>query len=385
MTKRLCFRLIALLCLLPFGLMVLSSFENPSGGWGVEQYWLLLKTPRFFTAFWNSFIYTLVIIAFNIPVSLMAAYAFSRFNFKGKWPLFSLFIIIMLLPFQATMVPQYLILKGINVIGSPLAVILPNIFSTFSVFLMAQYMSTFDRRLYEAAALDGLSDWQMLARITVPVCRPIIISTALLAFVNYWSLIEQPSLFLDRQKLMPLSVRLTSADFAAFSGAAGVVFSILPLILFLYNKDEIQMGISNLSHGGDGGKTKGGLRGQKRVLTTFAIAMIVATLVSQKIDGYLLTEVTVYPCNRTAPVLNEYTLVLPESCVADGMIYTVTTDTYDNISIQVEDRRAEIADRQKGYVALNNYLPGDALVVCHRSRDIASGDRIRIVGEAFEK
>lgn len=71
--------------------------------------------------------------------------------------------------------------------------------------------------------------------------------------------------------------------------------------------------------------------------------------------------------------------------MADGMIYTVTTDTYDNISIQVEDRRAEIADRQKGYVALNNYLPGDALVVCHRSRDIASGDRIRIVGEAFEK
>ena len=63
----------------------------------------------------------------------------------------------------------------------------------------------------------------------------------------------------------------------------------------------------------------------------------------------------------------------------------MTTDTYDNASIQVEAKRAEIIDRQKGYVALKNYLPGDTLVVCHRSDRIADGYRVRIVGEAFEK
>src|SRR5690606_1142775 len=119
--------------------------------------------------FWNSVIYTFVIIGINIPLSLLAAYGFSRFEFKGKGFLYWLYIVLMLMPFQATMVAQYLTLKALSIIDSPKAVILPNIFSTFGAFLITQYMRGMNKEIYDAGKIDGLSEFKLFLKIVMPL------------------------------------------------------------------------------------------------------------------------------------------------------------------------------------------------------------------------
>src|SRR5690606_28805444 len=103
---------ISILCLLPMIIMIINSFKGYNGGFSLVQYGkALFQTEDFFRGFWNSVIYTFVIIGINIPLSLLAAYGFSRFEFKGKGFLYWLYIVLMLMPFQATMVAQYLTLK----------------------------------------------------------------------------------------------------------------------------------------------------------------------------------------------------------------------------------------------------------------------------------
>ncbi len=130
----------AIICILPLFMMILYSLKNSSGGtWSLLQYArVLLQTPDFFQGFWNSVLYTGVTLAFNIPISLLAAYGFSFFKWNGRKTLFWLYIVLMLLPFQATIVAQYIILKQLKLLGRPMAVILPNIFQFLPLRICAE-------------------------------------------------------------------------------------------------------------------------------------------------------------------------------------------------------------------------------------------------------
>ena len=171
MKRKILLALLLFLCLIPFGVTVVGSLRV-GGRWSMAQYGqLLLQTPRFFEGFWNSFFYTALILLFNVPLSLAAAYGFSRFRFKGRFPLFWLYILMILLPFQATVVPQYLTLKALGLLGGVGSVIWPNLFATFGTFLMVQYMKNFDRTLYEAAEIDGMGSFSLFVRLVLPVCQ----------------------------------------------------------------------------------------------------------------------------------------------------------------------------------------------------------------------
>lgn len=384
MRRKIFLHTIAVLCILPFALMVIRSVQGSGGGFSLIQYGLLLQSPRFFRAFWNSVVYTGIILLFNLPLSLLAAYAFSRFRFRSRWPLFWLYILMMLLPFQATMVPQYMTLQWMGLTDTPWSVVLPNLFSTFGTFLMTQYMRAFDQSIYEAAEIDGMGSFSVFVQLVLPVTKPVITSTAVLSFVNYWSLIEQPSLFLSQQVQQPLAIRLGSTDFAAFANAGGVVFSILPLLLYFYNFDALQQGIRSLSAVGSMTGEKKGHRRPMRALTVFFAAMLVLTLTAQKAGDVMTPKVTTYAASRRPQALYGYQTVIPAACVRGGMVYRIDIDPYDGLSMQATAMQVQVIDSEKGYVALRDSLMHDVVLVCHSTRPIQNGDTIQVIGEAFD-
>ncbi len=225
----------------PVKVTLLPSY--PTFGPFVE---LLLDSPGFFVMFWNSCIQTGMVLAGQIFVALPAAWAFARLSFSGKRPLFVLYIILMMQPFQVVMAPDYLVLKRLGLLNTHLAVILPGVFSAFPVFIMTKFFESIPLPLVEAARLDGAGDFTIFVRIGIPVGKPGIISMLVLGFLEYWNAIEQPMTFLKERRLWPLSLYLPeiTADKAGVAWAASVIMMILPVIFFLMGQESLEQGIA---------------------------------------------------------------------------------------------------------------------------------------------
>jgi multiple sugar transport system permease protein len=208
---------------------------------------LLLDSPNFFVMFWNSCIQVLPVLLGQVCIAVPAAWAFARFNFRGKKILFTLYIILMMLPFQVTMVSSYLVLDKLNLVDTHLALILPNIFSTFPVFIMVKFFKTIPKSLIEAAKLDGTNELYLFLKIGVPLASSGILSIIILGFIEYWNAIEQPITFLSRRKdLWPLTLYLPdiTGDRVAVAFAASVIIMIPALLLFLYGQKYLEQGIA---------------------------------------------------------------------------------------------------------------------------------------------
>lgn len=235
---------LALLCLIPMAFLLRDSFTL-WGQFSLFQYEdVLLYQKEFYRWFWNNILYTAAILVIQIPVSVLAAYGFTQYDFPGKKALFSLYILALLLPFQATVVSQYLTLDTLHLLDTRLAVILPNAYSTFGAFLITQYMRGVSPEILQAARLEGANGRQIFFRVVLPLCRPAVVSQAVLQLFSCWSLIDQPLLFLRSRDLTNLAVELTSDRFGVSAPAAGVVFAVLPLLAYLYCKDALEQGIS---------------------------------------------------------------------------------------------------------------------------------------------
>lgn len=207
---------------------------------------LLLDSPKFFVMFWNSIIQVIPILVGQIFVAVPAAWAFAQFNFKGKKVLFLTYMILMVLPFQVTMVSSYLVLFHFNLIDSHWSVILPNIFSTFPVFIMTKFFREIPKSIIEAAKLDGAGDLKIFMKIGIPIATPGILSIVILGFLEYWNAIEQPLTFLARKKeFWPLSLYLPNitTDKAGVSFVASVIIMIPALLLFLFGQNYLEQGI----------------------------------------------------------------------------------------------------------------------------------------------
>lgn len=233
----------AICCTLPLLFLARNSFLQ-DGMVSLRKFeQILLYDRRFYVWFWNSFGYTAAILLGNIPVSILAAYGFSQFRFPGQNLLFSLYILLMLLPFQATALPQYLTLRALNLLDTRWAVILPGVFSAFGVFLLTQFMREIDSEILQAAQLDGAGRLSILWHILLPICKPAVVSLAVLQLLSNWSLIDQPLLFLRREQILPLSLELSSHTFGESAFAAGVLFAVLPVTAYLFCSDALEQGI----------------------------------------------------------------------------------------------------------------------------------------------
>lgn len=206
---------------------------------------LLFDTPEFFVMFWNTCLQVFPQVIGQVLVGAPAAWALSRLRFRAKKVLWGLYIVLMLLPFQVMMVPHYLVLHTLGLLDTPLAIILPGIFSTFPVFIMAKGFDAVPRAMVEAAALDGANMFSAFVRIGLPLGVPGILSAMVLGFLDAWNAIEQPMLFLKSASNWPLSLYLPqiTAGQLGISMAASLLMLAPALLLFLFGQKYLELGI----------------------------------------------------------------------------------------------------------------------------------------------
>ena len=211
----------------------------------IQYYQALFRKPTFLVMFWNSVIVTVPIVVGQTLVSALAAYAFAKLRFPFRDQIFFLYIIVMMMPFQVTLVPQYITLRKLDLLGSHLAVILPGIFSTFGVFLLRQFMIRIPDEYSEAAKIDGAGHLRIFASIILPQCKGALASLAILVFADNWNMVEQPLIFLNNELMHPLSIFLsrinTSELGVAF--ACGILYLLPTLFVFLYGESYLIEGI----------------------------------------------------------------------------------------------------------------------------------------------
>ncbi|ACL20195.1 binding-protein-dependent transport systems inner membrane component [Desulfitobacterium hafniense DCB-2] len=210
-----------------------------------QYYSVLLKKTQFLFMFWNSVLLTFPIVIGQTLVATLAAYAFAKMKFKGRDVLFFLYIVVMLMPFQVTLVPNYIIAGQLGLLNNPLSIIFPGIFSTFGVFLLKQYMEQIPDSYLEAAKVDGANPFQIFLKIIVPMSRAGIAAMAILVFIDNWNMVEQPLIFLQDATRQPLSLYLAKI----VDGEKGLAFAastlyMLPMLLnFLYAERYLLEGI----------------------------------------------------------------------------------------------------------------------------------------------
>lgn len=207
---------------------------------------LLLDQPGYYVMFWNSVKIVDGVIGGQLLLSLPAAWGFARWQFPGKKILLSLYIVLMLFPFQVLMLSEYLILNRMGMIDTLWALILPGACSTFPIFIMYRFFSKVSADVIEAAKLDGANEWQIFWRIGIPLGMPGIISVIVLAFLEYWNLIEQPAVFLRSDRLKPLSLYLSTItkENAGVAFVAALIALLPPLLVFLCGRKYLEQGIA---------------------------------------------------------------------------------------------------------------------------------------------
>ena len=212
-----------------------------------EQYkTVLFKSPDYLLKFWNSMILVVPIVVFQLVVALFAAYGFTRYRGRIREIIFFAYIILMLMPYQVTLVPNFIVSKWLNLIDTNWAIWLPGIFSPFAVFLLTKYMRRIPYGILEAAKVDGAGEFQIFRYICVPLCKGALASVAILVFIDYWNMVEQPLILLTDSDMHPLSVFLSKINSGeiALAFAVASIYLIPTLLVYLYGEEYLLEGIA---------------------------------------------------------------------------------------------------------------------------------------------
>ncbi len=206
-----------------------------------------VKTPDYLLKFWNSIILVVPIVLLQVGIASLAAYSFTRYRGKMKSFLFFFYVILMLMPYQVTLVPNYLVSDWIGILNTNWSIWLPGAFAPFSVFLLTKFMRRIPVSLIEAARLDGASEWQIFSRVCIPQCRSALYSIAILVFIDYWNMVEQPLILLQDETKQPLSVMLSqiNSQEIGLAFAIATLYMVPSLLLFLHGEEALVEGITH--------------------------------------------------------------------------------------------------------------------------------------------
>jgi multiple sugar transport system permease protein len=206
---------------------------------------VLVLTTKFLSMFWNSVALVVPIVAGQAVVASLAAYAFAKLRFIGRDKLFMLYLMTMLMPFQVTLVPNYIVIDKLGLMNHTAAIILPGIFGAFGVFMMRQFMAHIPGAYSEAAMMDGGGAWVIFWRIILPLAKPGLAALTVLLFVDYWNMIEQPLIFLQDSYKQPLSLYLAqiNKDALGIGFAASALYMAPMILLFLYAESYFIEGV----------------------------------------------------------------------------------------------------------------------------------------------
>lgn len=210
-----------------------------------EGFWLtFLRTPKYLYKFWNSLGICACISFGQLAVSCMGGMALAKYPVPGRRIWIGTLIVMLLLPLQVTLVPNYLILDKLGLLDTVWALILPGIFSPFGTVVMWITFRSVSDELVDAAQLDGARTQEILWKILIPAGKSGAASVFLLSFIDAWNMVEQPMVFLKDESQYPLSVFLASLGEEGFSlGFHSGLLSLLPaMLLLLYFRQELVEG-----------------------------------------------------------------------------------------------------------------------------------------------
>ncbi|MBU5350099.1 carbohydrate ABC transporter permease [Paenibacillus lautus] len=206
---------------------------------------VFIDNPKYLTMFWNSVFMVMPIIVGQTLVAALAAYAFSKLKFRGRDTMFLVYVMTMLMPFQVTLVPNYIMVDKLGMLNSTGAIIVPGIFAAFGVFMLRQFMLDIPYAYIEAAKIDGAGHLRIFITMIVPMIKPGLAALVILLFVDYWNMVEQPLIFLDDPFKQPLSVflsRINDSD-RGIAFAASMLYMAPMVMLFLYAESYFIEGI----------------------------------------------------------------------------------------------------------------------------------------------
>lgn len=230
------------LFVLPVVMTVISSLRYSESALTLRQYWELFVTNfTYLDFFWNSVIYAALITAVSIIISLPIGFVFAKLPFRGRDSLFFVYIVVMMLPFQATLLANYIQLRDFRMLNTPLALTVPMMFSPFAVFLMRQYMKNIPNDIIDYTSLETSSVFRLFRYAVIPQIKPAIVSLAVLIFCESWNMVEQALIFsMENEGIHPLSVMLAKLpEDVSYAGGAVYMFPIIMLfVLFRETLEE---------------------------------------------------------------------------------------------------------------------------------------------------
>ncbi|NEE02964.1 carbohydrate ABC transporter permease [Phytoactinopolyspora halotolerans] len=251
---------VALLVLVPFAWMISSSLKRNNEVFTVPIQWIpeefrwsnfvdIWDRIPMVTYLRNSAFLSVTITFLQVLTGSFAAYGFAKVRFPGRDALFLAYIGTIAVPWQAYMVPQYIMMQEAGLTNTFWSIIFLQAFSAFGVFLMRQYYMSIPDELVEAARIDGLSEYGIYRRIMLPLSKPALASLALLTFVNTWNDYMGPFIYLTSNDLWTVQLGLRSfigqysADYAMIM--TGAVISVLPIVvIFLLGQRYFIRGIA---------------------------------------------------------------------------------------------------------------------------------------------
>lgn len=207
----------------------------------------LIKSPDYLFKFWNSVILVVPIVILQVGTAALASYGFTRWRGKFRSFMFFFYVILMLMPYQVTLVPNYLVSEWFGILNTRWSIIFPGMFAPFSVFLLTKSMRRIPSVLIEAAKLDGAGEWHIFTKVCIPQCRGALYSIAMLVFIDYWNMVEQPIILLQDPEMQPLSVYLSqiNAGEVGIAFAVATIYMIPTLLLFLHGEEYLVEGIAH--------------------------------------------------------------------------------------------------------------------------------------------
>ena len=253
--------LISALMLVPFIWMLSASFKLNKDVFTFPIEWIPSNPrPQNYVDIWtkiplltfikNTAFLTVVVTFLQVLTSSFAAYAFAKLKFKGKNILFLGYIATIAVPWQAYMVPQFMMMRSWNLNNNHLSIIFLQAFSAFGVFLMKQFYESVPNELCEAARIDGLSEYGIYARIMLPLSLPAVSTLIIFTFVNTWNDFLGPLIYLTRNELKTIQIglRMFISQYSAEYGlimAASVIALIPVLVVFLSLQKYFVQGIAS--------------------------------------------------------------------------------------------------------------------------------------------
>ena len=235
------------LCIVPFAYVLYSSFQTAEGSFTLKYYYqVFVGQTQYIFQFWKSVGMSLLIALAQVFVSVLAAYGFAKCRFPGKFLLFFLLMILMILPLQVTLMPNYIVLQEMGILDTYWALALPAIILPLGTFILTQSFKAVPNSVVEAARIDGCKLPRLLWQIVIPMSKNGILCIFLLSFLDAWNMVEQPITYLKNFVDYPISVALASVPPGdpTILLTACVLVTLPPLFLFSFFNQELTEGIA---------------------------------------------------------------------------------------------------------------------------------------------